>query len=263
VSAPLDGITIVVTRPAAQAARFLDLATRAGARCIAFPTIAIERLSLASGTLDEVARIDWDWAIYTSTNAVDAALAAFGGRLPAARRSAAVGRATARALGRHAVDVAVRPETADSEGLLASPELQDVARANVLLVKGAGGRDLLRDTLTSHGAQVRQLEVYRRVRGDPPPEVRAQLHAALAQHDCDCIVAVTSAEVLEALLHLVDATDAARLRLRPLLLPGPRVAAVARRLDWGGPIVQAATAEDDAMLHALERFAAQGPAPAA
>jgi hypothetical protein len=70
--------------------------------------------------------------------------------------------------------------------------------------------------------------------------------------------------------------DAARLRnlriryrefmpvgVRPLLLPGPRVAAVARRLDWGGPIVQAATAEDDEMLHALERFAAPGPAPAA
>jgi hypothetical protein len=69
--------------------------------------------------------------------------------------------------------------------------------------------------------------------------------------------------VLEALLHLVDAADAGRLRSRPLLLPGPRVAAVARRVDWRGPIVQAATAEDDAMLQALERFAATGPAPPA
>ena len=64
-------------------------------------------------------------------------------------------------------------------------------------------------------------------------------------------------------LHLVDVADAGRLVSRPLLLPGPRVAAVARRLDWRGPIVQAATAEDDAMLQALERFAATGPAPPA
>jgi uroporphyrinogen-III synthase len=263
VSAPLDGLTIVVTRPAAQAARFLDLATRAGARCISFPTLEIERLPLATDTQDELARTQWEWAIYTSTNAVNAAREALGGRLPAARRSAAVGRATARALAEHGLDVTVRPETADSEGLLASPELQSIAGANVLLVKGAGGRDLLRTTLTSRGAHVRQLEVYRRVRGAPAPDARAQLHASLVERNSRCVVAVTSAEVLEALLHLVDAADAERLRATPLLLPGPRVAAAARRLEWSGTIVQAATAEDDAMLHALERFAASRPAPPA
>ena len=262
-SAPLDGLTIVVTRPAAQAARFLDLAAAAGARCIPFPTLEIERLPLATGALEDVARTRWDWAIYTSTNAVDAARDALGGRLPTAHRSAAVGRATARALERHGVEVALRPETADSEGLLGSTALQAVAGANVLLIKGIGGREVLRDTLTSRGAHVRQLEVYRRERSEPTPDARMRLHAALEERESRCVVAVTSAEVLEALLQLVEASDAERLRSQPLLLPGPRVAAVARRLDWRGPIVLSATAEDDAMLRALEEFATKRPAPPA
>ena len=260
-SAPLDGLTIVVTRPAAQATPFVDLATQAGARCIRFPAIAIERVPLPADTLDEVARNRWDWAIYTSTNAVDAVSDALGGQLPAARRSAAVGRATARALERSGVDVALRPHTADSEGLLASPDLLAVAGAHVLLVKGVGGRDVLRETLTSRGAHVRPLEVYRRQRCEPTHEARAQLHAALVERDARCVVAVTSAEVLEALLQLVEGTDAPLLRSRPLLLPGSRVAATARRLGWSGPLVQAATAEDDEMLRAVQQFAATRPAP--
>jgi uroporphyrinogen-III synthase len=261
VSAALDGLTIVVTRPAAQATPFVDLATQAGARCIRFPTLDIERIPPPASTLDEVARTRWDWVIYTSTNAVEAASDALGGQLPAAPRSAAVGRATARALECRGIEVALRPPTADSEGLLASPDLLAVAGAHVLLIKGVGGRDVLRETLASRGAQVRQLEVYRRKRCEPTRDARAHLHAALVDRDGRCVVAVTSAEVLEALLQLVDAVDSERLRSRPLLLPGQRVAATARRLGWSGPIVQAATAEDDAMLRAVEQFAATRPAP--
>jgi uroporphyrinogen-III synthase len=261
VNAPLHGLTIVVTRPAAQAEPFLELATQAGARCIAFPTLAIERLSVPDSVADEVARTSWDWAIYTSTNAVDAACEAFGGRLPSARRSAAVGRATARALERRGITVVLRPDAANSEGLLASDDLQAVAGANVLLVKGLGGRDLLLETLASRGAQVRPLHVYRRTRGEPGLQARAELHAVLVDAERRLVVVVTSAEVLDALLQLVDDADAQVLRSRPLLLPGPRVAAAARRLGWRGPLVEAATAEDTAMLRALVDFAAQGPAP--
>lgn len=260
-SAPLHGLTIVVTRPAAQAQPFLDLATRAGARCIAFPALAIERLPVPASVAEEVVRTPWDWAIYTSTNAVDAACEALGGRLPPARRAAAVGRATARALDRRGITVALRPDTANSEGLLASEDLQSVAGAHVLLVKGLGGRDLLLETLASRGAQVRPLHVYRRTRGEPGAQARAELHAALVGVEPRVVVVVTSAEVLDALLQLVDDGDAELLRSRPLLLPGPRVAATARQAGWRGAIVEAATAEDAAMLNALVEFAAQGPAP--
>ncbi|MCE3284127.1 MAG: uroporphyrinogen synthase [Steroidobacteraceae bacterium] len=259
-SASLEGRTIVVTRPAAQSGRFIELATQAGARCIAFPTLEVERLPLSEDTLGDAQRADWDWAIYTSTNAVEAAFDALG-RAPAARRAAAVGRATARALEQRGVGVSLRPETANSEGLLAAPELQTVTNARVLLVKGAGGRDLLRATLTARGARVFILEVYRRALAQPTDEARSTLHATLV-HDLHVVVAVTSADVLAALLQLVGADDAALLRTRTLLAPGARVVATARELGWTGPIVQAATAEDDAMLRALQDVSA-GTAPPA
>jgi uroporphyrinogen-III synthase len=160
------------------------------------------------------------------------------------------------------VAVELRPETANSEGLLALPELQDVTGKCVLLVKGEGGRDLLRATLAARGAVVRALEVYRRVPARPTAEAQSAFRAALRSPDARPVVAVTSAEVLEALLRLTGAEDAARLRAATLLAPGARVAAVAAAAGWTGPIVQAATAEDDAMLRALQGRSS-GSAPGA
>jgi uroporphyrinogen-III synthase len=250
VSGPLAGITVVVTRPARQAARFIELVTQAGAHCVAYPTLEIERLPLDGPTRDEVARGDWDWAIYTSVNAVDAAFDALG-VLPV-RRSAAVGRATERSLQQRGVPVDARPDSADSEGLLALPALQDVMNQRVLLVKGAGGRDLLRATLAGRGATVRTLEVYRRARARPTPEAQSSLRSALARAEARLVVVVTSAEVLDALLALVDPDDLRRLKAATLLVPGARVAAAAAAANWNGPILQAATAEDATMARALQ-----------
>ncbi|HET7203854.1 MAG TPA: uroporphyrinogen-III synthase [Steroidobacteraceae bacterium] len=260
-SGSLAGITVLVTRPAAQAARFIELATHAGAECIAYPTLVIERVPIDAAMRDELTRTEWDWAIYTSANAVDAALAALG-RLPA-RHTAAVGRATARSLEQRGVSVELRPETANSEGLLALPPLREVAGQRVLLVKGTGGRDLLRATLTARGAIVRTLEAYRRAHARPTGEAQSALRAALARAEVRLVVVVTSAEVLEALLDLSDAEDLRKLRTATLLAPGSRVADVAAAAGWTGPIVQAATAEDEAMIRALQAARSTGEPPAA
>jgi uroporphyrinogen-III synthase len=73
---------------------------------------------------------------------------------------------------------------------------------------------------------------------------------------------VTSVEVLQSLLENVADDDQARLRSRTLLVPGPRVAAASVRLGWSGPVVTAATAEDETMLAALRGLAAGSRPPA-
>lgn len=250
-STPLAGLTVVVTRPAAQAGRFIDLVQAAGAQCVAFPTLVIDRVEPGPAERAAVQRTDWDWAIYTSTNAVEAA--AEPGPLPKAVRNAAVGRATARALAGRDVVVEARPDSANSEGLLALPEFQDVAGQRVLLVKGRGGRTLLRDTLRERGAEVSELPVYERRLAEPAPDALSALRRALGRGQ-DCCVAVTSSEVLDALLQVVPGDDAARLRDAALLVPGERVVRAARgRHAWRGPVVVAATAEDAAMIDALRR----------
>jgi uroporphyrinogen-III synthase len=256
----LDGVTVVVTRPAAQAARFIELATAAGATCLAYPTLLIEPLALSPETLAQLQQRRWDWAIFTSTNAVSLAFANLA-RPPAAQH-AAIGRATARALEQAGVNVDARPENATSEGLLALPEFAQLAGGNVLLVKGAGGRDLLPTELRLRGATVLELEVYRRVVAEPAPAAAAALHEAL-DDGRRVIVTVTSAEILRALLDGVATADAARLREQPLVVPGSRVALEAMRQGWTGPLTHAATAEDAAMIAALARAVTAGPAPAA
>ena len=256
---PLDGVTIVVTRPAAQASRFLELARVAGATCIPYPTLQIDRIALDDATRAHLQSRAWDWAIFTSANAVESALEQC--PAPLAAQHAAVGRATARALERHGVKVDGRPESANSEGLLELPEFAELAGRGVLLVKGRGGRELLRDALRARGAEVLELEVYRRSVTAPTAAAAAQLHDALACAS-PLVVVVTSAEVLQSLLEHVAGDDETRLRSRTLLVPGPRVAAAGVRLGWTGPVVAAATAEDEAMLAALGGLAA-GPKPPA
>ena len=240
---PLDGVTIVVTRPAAQASRLLELARAAGAACVPYPTLQIDPIALDDATC---ARLQ---------SALEQCPA------PLAARHAAVGRATARALEQHGITVDACPESANSEGLLELQEFAALAGRGVLLVKGSGGRELLRDALRARGADVLELAVYRRSVTAPTAAAAAQLHSALTSAG-PLVVAVTSAEVLQSLLEHVASDDAARLRSRTLLVPGPRVAAAGTRLGWTGPVVAAATAEDEAMLAALTGLAAGSRPPA-
>jgi uroporphyrinogen-III synthase len=259
VTLPLDGVTIVVTRPAAQAGRFLELARAAGAACIPYPTLQIDRIALGDATRALLRRRAWDWAIFTSANAVESALQQC--PTPLAARHAAVGRATARTLEQHGIKVDACPAGASSEGLLELPEFAALAGRGVLLVKGSGGRELLRDALRARGADVLELAVYRRSVTAPTAAAAAQLHDALTS-TLPVVVVVTSVEVLQSLLDNVTEDDQARLRSRTLLVPGPRVAAAGVRLGWTGPVVAAATADDEAMLAALGGLAAGSRPPA-
>jgi uroporphyrinogen-III synthase len=118
------------------------------------------------------------------------------------------------------------------------------------LVKGSGGRELLQDELRARGAELLVLEVYRRALAAPAADAASSIHDALLR-TTDRVVAATSAEVLDALLQLTPAGDIEALQDSRLLVPGPRVAAAASRLGWKGPILQAPTAEDEAMITAL------------
>jgi len=67
------------------------------------------------------------------------------------------------------------------------------------------------------------------------------------------IVAVTSGEVLGALLEAAPDGRLPRLRDATLLVPGERVATSARSLGWRGPLVVAPSAEDSVMFATLAR----------
>jgi uroporphyrinogen-III synthase len=261
VTGPLDGCVVVVTRPERQAGRFKDLVRELGGEVVAFPTLAIEPLPLDEETLARLAPDAYDWVVYTSANAVEFSVDRLG--RPGRARVAAIGSGTARALAARGIEVhAVPAAGADSEGLLALPAFAAPQGLRVLIVKGAGGRDALRTALTARGAAVAVAEAYRRVVAHPPPWAFDSLRSASTGRRA--VVAVTSVEVLGALLELAPESAAPGLRDVPLLVPGGRVAAAARDRGWRGPLLIAASAEDEAMLATLQRRSAPaGPGGAA
>jgi uroporphyrinogen-III synthase len=259
VTPALEGIIVVVTRPARQAGRFLALLQDAGAAAILLPVIEIEPIELDAPSRARLAPDDFDWTIYTSANAVDGSLQQL--PPPSRTRVAAIGHATARALGEQGIRVDAVPQgTSDSEGLLALAPFADLRGQRVLILKGAGGRTLLREELARRGAEVVLGEVYRRRPAVADPVALDALRAASGS--TRLVVAVTSSEVLGALLNSAPDDRLPRLRDATLLVPGERVATAAREIGWRGALIVATSAEDGAMLAALARHSGLGGSPA-
>jgi uroporphyrinogen III methyltransferase/synthase len=163
---PLEGRTIVVTRAAAQAQRFVSLLQAAGARVLETPTISIEppaSWAPLDAALDVAAT--YSWLIFTSVNGV----AMVDRRLTARRlawscfgraRLAAIGPATAEALAEHGLRVEVVPAEYRAEGLVKRlrPELATGDR--VLLPRAALTRDVLVKQLAELGAVVTEVPAY-------------------------------------------------------------------------------------------------------
>jgi uroporphyrinogen-III synthase len=258
VTGPLAGVTVVVTRPRAQAARFATMVAEAGGTPLLLPALEIEPVELDAAARERLAPDAFDWTIYTSANSVESSLRQL--PRPTRTRVAAVGRGTARALAEHGVVVhGVPGTTADSEGLLALDAFASVAGRRILILKGEGGRTLLREELERRGAAVVTGDLYRRVRAAPDAAALADLGRAL--DGGAVVVAVTSAESLAALLEGIPDARLARLRDVTLLVPGERVAASARTQCWRGAVRVAASAEDAAMTAALVETVSSGRPP--
>jgi uroporphyrinogen-III synthase len=161
----LAGLHILNTRPAGQAEELSTLLREAGARVTELPLLVIEPLPLDAHARQTLLDLDrYDYCCFVSVNAARLGLEAVAGfwpqwphRLPAI----ATGRSTAAVLDAAGLCV-LCPGQEDSEGVLALPELADVAGKRFLLLRGEDGRELLADTLRARGARVDVLALYRR-----------------------------------------------------------------------------------------------------
>jgi uroporphyrinogen-III synthase len=213
---PLAGKRIAVTRPRELAQGLADLVARAGGEAVLYPAIEILDPEDPQPARELLARAgDFDLAVFVSPTAVRKAFALHAAPWPA--RIAAVGEGTRRELLERGLrDVLAPVGRADSEALLALPALQQVEGARVLIVRGAGGRELLGETLAARGASVAYAECYRRARPAAPPPAGT----------LDAVCASSS----EALENLVALLGRERLRGVPVFVPHERIARRAREL---------------------------------
>lgn len=251
---PLAGCGILITRPAHQAGPLAVLIHAAGGQPVIFPALEILDPANPQPLLDAIERLEsYDLAIFISPNAVTRVMERMAGRRtwPAGLRVAAIGQGGVRELERHGIHQVIAPQRSfDSERLLEMPQLQAVSGQHVLILRGDGGRELLGDTLAARGAQVDYVACYRRARPQTDPAPLLQAWA----HDGVHAMIVTSSEGLRNLFAMLGKPGEALLQHTSLLVPHPRIAAVARELGCR-EVIETASGDDGLIAALLQRFA--------
>ena len=166
----------------------------------------------------------------------------------------ALGQGTATALRRAGIARITLPEHgANSEQLLAGPELQALRGRVVGLLTAPGGRDMIAPTLVDRGARVLRADVYRR---SPLPIAghRRQALAALPAHSA---LLVSSAEALAVLWGALDTGERRALCRRPAVASSERLCARLRALGFRR-VVRAEHPRPAALLDALAAQVSRG-----
>jgi len=178
---PLLGKGVVVTRSREQASDLVRLLSDEGACCYEFPAIEIAPLADPDPIRESIGRLyEYDWVIFTSANGVKCFFAeidalALDARVFAGIQVAAIGPATAEALGARGLRADFVPERFVAESVVEGLLARDIVGKKVLLPRAREAREVLPEKLTEAGAEVVVLPVYdtRPVDQDPAEIVEA------------------------------------------------------------------------------------------
>ena len=200
---------------------------------VRFPTLAIAALDDSGEIQNTLTHLDrYQWLIFISANAVtmhsyysdDVKINNF-----KSVRIAAIGKATAQALALAGLPVDLVAESGyNSEALLAMPEMQKINGQHYLIVRGKGGREELATTLSSRGAIVDYLDVYKRI----IPDVDSSSVSLLIAQDKLDVITITSGEALQNLLVMLEEKYHQRLFQVALVVISNRIRQIAADLGF-------------------------------
>jgi len=252
----LQGLGVLVTRPAHQADNLCGLIEAAGGQPYRLPTIQIEASSETEHTLAQTLLKNLqpdDLLIFISANAVQYSQTLLGpaNNWPANIQTAVIGQATARAF------EAAFSQSADlapsggnnSEALLALPELQQVSGRRIIIIRGEGGRPLLGDSLQHRGADVHYASIYRRCL----PEKNLAEHIDAIRNSVDVITA-TSVESLQNLVTMLAEPMGEWLWSRPVFVLHQRQVKAAQAMGFKIIPTVADETNDVALLSAIIKW---------
>ena len=245
---------IMITRPVHQAGNLAQGIKTAGGETFLFPTIEIVPAELSPENKEKIQRINqYDIIIFISPNAVEYGIKLIPAltELPGRVLLATIGQGSANALNNFLgkqPDI-VPQKKFNSEGLLATAAMQDVANKHILIIRGNSGREHLKETLQQRGALVEYLDVYKRIK---PATNTSDLEQYLQNNQIAAIV-ITSAESLKNLLELTPENVMSQLLQVPLLLINQRLVDIAKEAEFHGKLFIANEASDDAIIESLQQ----------
>lgn len=246
----------MVTRPEEQAQTLIGEIERRGGQVVFAPMIAIEpKVSPEARALIEA--IDtYDAVIFISKNAADHGLRLIREARKALSKQAvyAVGVGTAGRLRELGVKEVHTPKNEfSSEGLLKVPGLSahEIEGKRVLIMRGAGGRELLAQALQQRGAHVDYCEVYERT----VPSIRLTDVLRKSNVTAPDIAIITSPEALTNLAVKIDQEGLDVMYDVPLMVAGGRTAQEVERLGFTLEPVMVDNPGDRSIVEALVRWA--------
>lgn len=176
VDGPLAGITVVVTRPADQAAELVDGLERAGAAALRVPALTVVPPADGGAALRVALELTpFEWVVVTSANGARALAAAVEATGVTPPPVAAVGPRTADELARAGIEVALVPDTYVAEALV---EVFPPGRGAVLVVRPEVARTVVADGLRAKGLGVTEVIAYRTAPATIEPALAAQARDA-------------------------------------------------------------------------------------
>jgi uroporphyrinogen-III synthase len=243
----LSGINVINTRPLARADALQTALLATGAIVAQLPLLETETLALSAEARQSLLDLDrYRWVFVVSPTAAELGLQHLGDywpQWPIAVDWLAVGESTAQVL-RQALLNPIVPDEESSEGLLRLPVFQQRQMGDRLLVlRGEGGRNLVRDSLDGQGVGVDYVELYRR---RLPPDTMIRWQQLISTQGLPDIVILTSGESLQ---HWLAIAGEAAMSVIPLVI-SPRLAVIAQKAGLK-PCIIAASTRPEAIIDAL------------
>ncbi|MCS5591503.1 MAG: uroporphyrinogen-III synthase [Gammaproteobacteria bacterium] len=219
---------ILVTRPLAQVDKLQILLREVDLDYVLFPAFEVKKLT------PKISSESYDVIIFISVNAVIYAHEYLPQLLARNQKIFAVGPATANKLMAVGVQVDAYPkENASSAALLALTECQSINNKKILIVRGQGGAESLKNELQVSN-QVDYIEVYERRQLDVS-ELHQQSIERFMEADKGVVLANSNQTLLNTLT-LVEAIDPNQLdhfKQYPLLVISERIKTYALSLGFG------------------------------
>lgn len=251
----LKSYAVLVTRPAHQSDQLCSLIEQQGWDAIRFPTLDIAAIKSEKITQQLITLKQWDWLIFISSNAVNFALKANNGKIDNFKHCsiAAVGKATAKTLLSVGLSVDLVPENDfNTEGLLATKEMNQIKGKSCLIIRGQGGREALADSLRERDAKVDYMEVYSRAK----PDTDSSIVTAKLQQGCLHAITITSGDALKNLMAIISIELHDKLLAVPLIVISNRIMGLAEKIGFK-MIVVTDSPGDTAIIKSAEMMRVQ------
>ena len=258
--ASLQGLNVLVTRPAPQQQPIREAIESLGGHAVHFPLIDIVPLRGTENIQELEQRVraldSYQVLIFVSTNGARLGkewFSNYAAKIPDKIDVIAVGPTTAKMVSTLFECTVMHSDTGmTSEDMLSLPVLKEVAGKHIGIVRGKGGRELLAMELCQRGAIVDYFEVYQReVHVYEPEELINVVHCEQIN-----VFTITSAEALARFSDLAIDNKAA-LSLIPLVVPSARLASQAERLGYKA-VRNSNGADNSSMLTVLKDIASNG-----